>query len=88
MFSQLCETFGKCQVQSDNWSLWPEPMPMVIKYNISVKLPGNFNITLELFLLKLQLKMYVNKKVKLTALKYLVTDNLKYLRQNKVKSSL
>ena len=33
MVSQLFETIGKCQLQSDILSPWPEPMAMVIKYS-------------------------------------------------------
>ena len=42
--SQLFETFGKCQVQSGILPPLPEPVPMVIKYPISVILAGNLKI--------------------------------------------
>ena len=48
--SQLFETIGKCQVPFDGLSPWPEPMPMVIKYPISITLLGNLRIIVEPFL--------------------------------------
>ena len=48
--SALIETIGKCQVQSDNLSPWPEDMPMVIKYQISGTLAGNLRLIVEPFL--------------------------------------
>ena len=50
MVSQLFETIGKCQVQSDNLAPLPEPMSMVIKYQISIKLAGNLRIVGEPYL--------------------------------------
>ena len=47
--SQLFETVGKCQVQFDSLSPRPEPMPMVIKYLISITLLGNLRIIVEPF---------------------------------------
>ena len=48
--SQLFETIGKCQVPFDGLSPWPGPMPMVIKYPISITLLGNLRIIVEPFL--------------------------------------
>ena len=48
--SKLFETIGKFQVQFDGLSPWPEPMPMLINYPISITLLGNLRIILEPFL--------------------------------------
>ena len=41
---------GKCQIQRDNLSHWPEHMPSAIKYQISDSSAGNLKIVVQPFL--------------------------------------